>query len=73
LRECLWQDPEGEAVFESLTPGKKRSLIYVVSKVKSTNLRMRKAIVIVTHLAKYGSLDYKVLNSEMKEANQKQL
>ena len=73
LRECLIQDPEGEKVFESLTPGKKRSLIYVVSKVKSPDLRMRKAMVIVTHLATHEKLDFKVLNAEMKEANQKEL
>ncbi len=73
FRECLYQDPEGEKVFEALTPGKKRSLIYVVSKVKSPNLRMRKAIVIVTHLATHKKLDFKVLNAEMKEANQKEL
>jgi hypothetical protein len=73
LHECLMQNQEGEKVFEGLTPGKKRSLIYVVSKVKSPNLRMRKAIVIVTHLATHGALDYKVLNAEMKEANQKEL
>jgi hypothetical protein len=69
FRACLNQDPEGEKVFEELTPGKQRSLIYVVSKVKSPNLKMRKAIVIVTHLATHKNLDFKVLNAEMKQAN----
>lgn len=73
FRECLWQDPEGNAVFKKLTPGKQRSLIYVVSKVKSPNLRMRKSIVITTHLATHQKLDFKILNAEMREANERQL
>ena len=71
FEELLYQDPEGEAYFEALTPGKKRSLIYIVDKVKSENIRLRKALVILQHLKQNrGALDFRQLNEDLKNSNQ---
>lgn len=71
FEELLYQDPEGEAYFEALTPGKKRSLIYIVDKVKSENIRLRKALVILQHLKQNrGTLDFRQLNEDLKNSNQ---
>jgi len=70
LREMLHQDPEGNAAFMALTPGKQRNLIYIVNNVKSNAIKMRRAFVIVTHLRIHPKLDFKQLNVELKAANQ---
>lgn len=70
MQEALYADPEADALFHQLTPGKQRSLIHLVSKVKSSNKRIEKAIVILEHLSRQkGELDYKQLNIDFKEAN----
>jgi len=72
LAILLEQDPEAKAHFESLTMGKRRSLIYIVSKVKNTNSRLNKALAITTHLKQVqGKLDFKALNVLIKEFNQR--
>ncbi len=70
LRELLAQDEEGSKYFHELTPGKQRTLIYVVSKVKNTNSRLNKALAIVHHLKEVqGKLDFKMLNQTIKYFN----
>jgi len=66
----LDQDKAGCAYFKALTPGKQRSLIYIVSKVKNPESRMKKSLAILHHLrlAK-GSLDFKQLNDIIKYYN----
>jgi len=69
FEELLYQDPEGADYFEALSPGKKRTLIYMVSSVKSEEKRIGKAIVILDHLkVNKGKLDFKMLNAAMKGA-----
>ena len=70
LEEMLRQDPEGNAAFLALTPGKKRNLIYAVNSVKSSAIKVRRAFVIVTHLRIHKKLDFRQLNVEIKAANQ---
>ncbi len=71
FEELLFQDPEGEKYFEALTPGKKRSLIHIVAKLKSEEKQLRKSLVILHHLkTNRGELDYKMLNQAMKNSNQ---
>jgi len=61
------QDPEGTHYFEKLTPGKKRSLLHLIGKPKSSEVRLRKALVVIQHLKLNGGiLDFKQLNEEMK-------
>ncbi len=71
LLVLLDQDEEGDKLFHELTPGKQRSLIYIVSKVKNTNSRLNKALAIVHHLKEVqGKLDFKRLNETIKMYNQ---
>ncbi|WP_296702693.1 YdeI/OmpD-associated family protein [Algoriphagus sp.] len=64
------QDEEGYKYFKSLTPGKQRSLVYIVTKVKNPESRMKKSLAIMHHLrlAK-GKLDFKQLNEMIKHYN----
>ena len=66
----LDQDDEGNAHFRALTPGKQRSLIYLVTKVKNPESRMRKSLAILHHLkVAQGKLDFKQLNHWIKHYN----
>lgn len=68
MQEVMFSDPEGETHLRSLTPGKIRSLIHLVAKVKSTDKRIEKSVVIFEHLrTNHGTLDYKMLNVAFKE------
>ncbi len=70
FREVLDQDPDADVYFHNLTPGKQRSLIYLVGKVKSSDSRIRKALAIADHLtANKGNIDYKLLNEAFKAYN----
>ncbi len=70
LRELLDQEPEGNHYFHQLTPGKQRSLIYIVDKVKNVDKRLGKAMIITAHLIEQkGNLDFKLLNQEFKDNN----
>lgn len=50
LAEVLRQDAEGKTLFHQLTPGKRRSLIYIVSNAKGIDRRIRAALVVLEHL-----------------------
>ncbi|MDI1323325.1 MAG: YdeI/OmpD-associated family protein [Algoriphagus sp.] len=66
----LDQDEAGNEYFRSLTPGKQRSLVFIVTTVKNSESRMRKSLAIIHHLklAK-GKLDFKQLNEWIKHYN----
>lgn len=66
----LDQDEEGNAYFRALTMGKQRSLIYLVTKVKNPESRMKKSLAILHHLKHaQGKLDFKQLNEWIKHYN----
>jgi len=68
FEELLYQDPEGEAVFETLTDGKKRNLIHLVSIPKKSETRLNKAVIILDYLKRVnGKLDFKELNQAFKD------
>ncbi len=50
LQEVLFSDPNGNSLFDKLTSGKKRSIIYLISKVKNSELRIEKSFVLLEHL-----------------------
>ena len=52
LREVLNQDPDGDTLFHALTPGKQRSLIYMITNVKDIDRRIHTALLMVEHLKK---------------------
>lgn len=50
LEALLEQDREGFELFENLTPGQQRYIIYYVSQVKSSQKRIDRAILLITNL-----------------------
>jgi len=67
MKELFEQDEEGSALFHQLTIGKQRSLIYLVLKIKSSQIRINKAIAILEYLKfSKGKLDYKAFNEFLK-------
>lgn len=67
LGELLDQDLDFHRVFHKLTPGKQRNLIYIVSKPKGADTRLRKALAICDYLKMVqGKLDFKELNEFFK-------
>ncbi|GAA4276212.1 YdeI/OmpD-associated family protein [Aquimarina mytili] len=56
----LQSDPEAFEIFESLTDGKKRSLIYYILKIKRSQTRIDKALIITENL-KIGIRDNREL------------
>jgi hypothetical protein len=52
LAELLKQDPEGKKRFNGLPMGKKRYIIHYVSGVKSSRLRIERAILLIENLKK---------------------
>lgn len=73
LREVFGMDDVADRYFHKLTPGKQRSLIYIISKVKNSDSRIRKSLAIADHLtANKGEIDYKMLNEALKEYNKMQ-
>jgi hypothetical protein len=70
LKEVLYQQPEADHYFHALTAGKQRSLIYIVSKVKNSESRIRKSLAIADHITvNKGEIDYKLLNEALKMYN----
>jgi hypothetical protein len=67
--ELLKQDIEGSDRFHALTPGKQRTLLYIIAKPKASDLRIRNGMVILEHLKRTkGEIHYKELNLEMKQS-----
>jgi hypothetical protein len=52
LEELLRQDPEGERRFEMLTPGRQRYIIHYINQVKSSQLRIDRALLLIGNLKK---------------------
>lgn len=70
MKELLFLDQEGSEVFHKLTPGKQRSLLFLVGKPKNSETRLKKAVVILDYLKMTGGkLDFKELNEAFKQAN----
>jgi len=70
LREVLDQDEHADGLFHKLTPGRMRNIIHAVASVKSSDIKIRRALVYAEHLKKNkGKIEFKELGQEMKEAN----
>jgi hypothetical protein len=68
LEAALAQDDDGNNLFHALTPGKQRTLLYIVSVPKNVDLRIKRALVILEHVKQTnGKIDYKELNRMLKE------
>lgn len=67
FQELLYQDEEGNELFHALTPGKQRSLLHIIGKVKSPDIRIRKGMIMLNHLrSNNGKLDFRQLNQDFK-------
>ena len=67
FREVLRQDAEGKKLFEALTPGKQRTLLWYTVKYKDEDRRIQTALVMIDHLKKNdGKLIYPQLSEELK-------
>lgn len=72
MAAVMTSDPEGNELFHALTPGKQRNLLYIVGKVKSSELRIHKALVVIEHLKQQGGkINFKLLYEELKPSNRK--
>ncbi len=72
MEEVLYSDPEGTFLFNKLTPGKQRTLIHIVNKIKSINLKIERSFIIIEHLKKLnGELDYELLQQDFKDYRNK--
>lgn len=70
LKELFRQDTEGKHLFHALTPGRQRTLLYIIGKTRTTEKRVASAIVIVAHLkANKGSINYRQLNASLKASH----
>ncbi|HEX8060559.1 MAG TPA: YdeI/OmpD-associated family protein [Cyclobacteriaceae bacterium] len=52
LKEVLAQDEVGKERFDKLVPGKRRYIIYYVTQVKSSDLRIERAVRLISNLKK---------------------
>ncbi len=67
MKELLENDVEASDFFHQLTPGKQRSLLYLVNNVKSSSKKLEKGFVILEHLKEQrGKLDFKILQQDFK-------
>lgn len=67
MEEVLFSDPDGSNLFHKLTPGVQRTLIHVINKFKSSNLKIERSFVILEHLKKNkGKIDFKLLQEDFK-------
>jgi len=70
MEELLKIDDEASQFFHALTPGKQRSLLYIIGKPKSSATRLNKAIGITEFLKhNQGKLDFKLMNIFLKDFN----
>jgi hypothetical protein len=70
MKELLLIDDEANKHFHALTPGRQRSLLYLIGKPKNSATRLNKALAITEFLKLHkGNLDYKLLHQFIKEFN----
>jgi len=67
MEELMKQDEDAHRYFHLLSPGKQRSLLYIIGKPKGSETRLRKAIATCEYLKSVeGRLDFKELNEAIK-------
>lgn len=67
LEAALAEDDVFLGLFENLTTGRQRNLIYIVNKVKNQDKRIEKSLIIADHLKIHkGKIDFKELNASLR-------
>lgn len=65
--EVLAQDPAAKAFWEKLTPGKQRTMLYIIAQPKSSDLRIGRALAVAGHLvANNGKINFRALNDDLR-------
>jgi hypothetical protein len=68
LKELFRQDKDSDRLFHLLTPGKQRTLLYVIGSARDAESRAWKASIIVRHLRdNNGTIRYKQLAQSLKK------
>ena len=68
MAAVLAEDPEGDEIFHALTPGKLRTMLYVVSQGVDSDDRIWRAVQIIEHLKKRaGKIDFKALYQDLRK------
>ena len=68
LREVFRQDKQSSKRFHALTPGKQRTLLYIINSGKTLDERVFRAITIVRHLEEnQGTINYRKLGVMLKK------
>ncbi len=62
LQEVMDQDPEGNAAFQKLTPGRQRSMMYYIGKLKDIDKRIQASLILLDHLKRNNG---KIVNAEL--------
>ena len=70
FQEVLNQDADGDRLFHELSPGKQRSLIYMVSNIKNIDKRIQIALIILEHLKENGG---KVISEQLYNDTQRSI
>lgn len=65
FQEVLAQDAEGDRLFHGLSAGKQRSLLYLISKPKDIDVRIRYALIVVAHLKENPAINGERLSEEL--------
>ena len=72
FEELMKIDDELNEVFHRLTPGKQRTLLHMIGKPKTSDTRLKKAIVISEYIKQVnGKIDFKQLQQAFKDYNQR--
>lgn len=67
MQEMLFQDPEGAVLFDNLSPGKQRSLLFYINKIKSSQIKIDRSFILLNHLKNnLGKLNTDALLQEFK-------
>ena len=68
MAEVLAEDPEGDEIFHALTPGKLRTMLYVVSQGVDSDDRIWRSVQIIEHHKKRtGKIDFKALYQDLRK------
>ena len=71
LQEVMDQDPDGNIAFKKLTPGRQRSMMYYIGKLKDIDKRIHASLIFIEHLKRNnGQIVHEQLAAELRRPTQ---
>jgi len=68
LLAVFQQDAPGKRLFHALTPGKQRTLLYIIGSAKNRDKRIGRSLIIVQHLKlNHGKINYRLLSATIRQ------